>query len=225
MTKKSNYINQVFTTIAKDYDLMNNVISLGTHNIFKRKAVKKLDVQDRDTVLDLAAGTGDLTGMINKTSSAKVIMADKNDEMLKIGKERFSGNEVVVCDAVNLPFQENSIDKVIIGFGIRNFLQLDLALENIYQIMKPGGKFVIIEFAQPPLKIIRFFRNIYFRKIIPVISQILIKKKKEYHYLASSIINFPEQREIIRKLENQSFQNCNYQNHLFGGIAIYHCNK
>ncbi len=225
MSKKDIYVNQVFTTIAKDYDLMNSVISFDTHKFFKRKAVKNLQVQDNDIVLDLAAGTGDLTGMINKKSSAKVIMADMNEGMLKIGIQRFPENEIVVCDAANLPFQKNSIDKVIIGFGIRNFSQLDKSFENIYQAMKPGGKFVIIEFAQPPLKFIRFFRDFYFRKIIPIISQILIKKKQEYHYLASSIINFPEQKEIIKKLEDQSFKKCNYQNYLFGGIAIFSCEK
>jgi len=225
MSKKNQYINSVFDKIAKDYDLMNTVISFGTHNYFKRKAIKKLQVQDTSIVLDLAAGTGDLTGMINKMSSAKVIMADMNSEMLKIGAQRFPGNETVVCDAANLPFQENTFDKMIIGFGIRNFSQLDKSFENIYRVMKPGCKFVIIEFAQPPLKFIQFFRDIYFRKIIPIISQILIKKKQEYHYLASSIINFHKQKEIITKMENQSFRNCEYQNYLFGGIAIYSCEK
>ncbi|MBN2280588.1 MAG: ubiquinone/menaquinone biosynthesis methyltransferase [Candidatus Marinimicrobia bacterium] len=225
MNKKEIYINNVFTTIARDYNRMNTVISLGTHNFFKAKAVKKLQVKNRDIVLDLAAGTGDITGRIGKISSAKAIMADMNAEMLKISKQRFPDNDAVVCDAANLPFLANTFDKVIIGFGIRNFTRLEKSFENVYRVMNPGGKFVILEFAQPPSKFVRFFRNIYFRKIIPAISQILINKKQEYHYLASSIINFHNQEKIINILENQSFRKCEYRNYLFGGIAIYSCEK
>lgn len=225
MLKKQQNIDSIFTNIAKDYDLMNNVISLGTHKILKRKAVKLLAVNDFEIILDLAGGTGDLAIIISEKSNSQVVIADRNQKMLAIAKDRVHDAKRILCDVENLPFKNDSIDKVIIGFGIRNFSNLDLAFENIFRVMKNDGKLVIIEFAQPPCKIILFFRNIYFRKIIPFISQIMIKKKQEYHYLASSIINFPEQSEIISLLEKQSFQNCNFQNYLFGGIAIYNCNK
>ncbi len=223
--KLNQYINTVFSNIAKDYDLMNNVISFGSHKFIKRKAIKLLNLDDNDLVLDLAGGTGDMGILVLEESKSNVIIADRNQEMLEIAKEKIIDANLILCDAENLPFKDNSINKVVIGFGIRNFPNLDLVLEKIFRVLKNNGKLVIVEFAQPPNKIFRIFRNVYFRKIIPFVSKILIRKKQEYHYLATSIINFPEQKRIIDKLKKAEFKNCQYINYFFGNIAIYSCNK
>ena len=147
--------------------------------------------------------------------------------MLKIAKSRVSDLETqfISCIAEDLPFANSKFDKIIIGFGIRNFSDLHKSLLEIQRVLKPGGKFVVIEFSQPVNKMIRIFRNLYFKKIIPLISKLLIKKVSEYKYLSQSIINFANQRKVVGMLEETGFINCHYKNYFKGIIAIHYCTK
>ncbi len=225
MAITKNYINDVFTQIAKNYDLMNNVISLGSHNRYKRKAIDRLLVKQGELVLDLATGTGDLAEMIARQFDARMIIADRNITMLQIAQARTGNNEIFGCDAAELPFQSNSFNHVIVGFGIRNFQQLDKAFGEIYRILKPGGKLVALEFAQPGNGIIKKMRNFYFRKIVPLLSRVLIGKYAEYHYLAASVINFHDQQTILHKLSEQQYKETEVHNYIFGSIAIFEGRK
>ena len=221
MIKTDNYINDLFTQIAKDYDLMNRVISLGTHGLYKKKAISKLGINQGDVVLDLASGTGDLAKFITQKFDCRVVVADSNFTMLKITQNCVRSELITRCDAAELPFQNSSFNCVIIGFGIRNFTQLDKAFSEVYRILKSGGKLVVLEFAQPQNGFIKLLRNFYFRQIIPLITRILIGKYEEYQYLASSVINFHNQQTILGKLSGHQFGQTAVHNYIFGNIAVY----
>lgn len=224
MNKKDNSVNQVFSSIATVYDIMNNVISFGTHIHFKKTTIKKMNIISGERILDLAAGTGDLTKMIQSQSTADIVQLDANREMLHVSKNRIRECKQVLSWAEKLPFRDESFDKVIIGFGIRNFESNDLVFKEINRILKSVGKLVILEFGQPRMKIFRFFRDFYLKNIVPIISKILINKYAEYKYLASSVAAFPEQNVISNMLTDSGFT-CKYNDYLFGAITIYECIK
>ncbi len=220
-----NYINCVFSNIADNYDFMNTVISMGMHKYYKRKLVKSLNIADKEITLDLAAGTGDIgKEILNQNNMAAVLFMDLNIEMLS-QIEPVNNCFIINGDAEKLPVKSNTIDKVSIGFGIRNFQNLNKVFREIYRVLKPSGKIAILEFSQPPIGLIRTMRNFYFKSIVTKIARHLIHKNHEYNYLARSVINFYNQEKIISFLEQAGFTHCLYKNYLFGTIAIHSAEK
>lgn len=199
---------------------MNNVISFGTHKYYKKIAVKQLNIKKNERVLDLASGTGDLAKIVVADYSCEMICCDPNNEMLKINPSENS----ILAIAEELPFSHGSFDKVIIGFGIRNFQSLDISFRELNRILKNDGKLVIIEFGQPRIKLFRGLRDFYLKHIIPIISKIVTGKYSEYRYLARSVADFPDQKIIAEKLRSHGLT-CDYAEVLFGAIAIYECRK
>lgn len=223
-------VDNVFSSIHKNYDLMNDVMSLGSHRLFKRQAMKNCV---NGNLLDLAAGTGDLT-IYYRTffgSEQKVTLADPNSDMLIYAKHRldkkhiYDNLEYVTTYAEKLPFANDSFNNVSIGFGIRNFTDKEKSLKEIYRVLKQNGKLVIIDFSKPTNIAIRFFGSIYLKYFVPTIAKIFIRDNEEYHYLAKSVAEHPAQLEIIKLMEAVGFKNCNYNNKLNGIIAIHLAEK
>ena len=226
MKDRTKLVDGVFTLISKKYDLMNDVISLGFHRIIKRKALKSCQ---SGKLLDLAAGTGDLTIYFRKLYGDKniITLADPNPEMLsyaKIRLEKKSINkniEFVTCYAEKLPFKDKSFDNVTIGFGFRNFTDRIKALYEINRVLRNEGRLIIIDFNKPVNPIINVFNTFYLNNIVPILAKIITGNISEYRYLAKSIKEHPNQSKIIKMMEAAGFMNCRYENKLNGIIAVH----
>ena len=225
-TDKTKLVDNVFTSIYKKYDLMNDVISLGYHRIIKRKAINKCK---SGNLLDLATGTGDLAIYFREYfgDKNKIILADPNSEMLdyaklRLGKKSINKNiEFVTCYAEELPFQDNFFNNITIGFGLRNFTDRPKALAEINRVLKENGKLVIIDFSKPVNPIISKLNSFYLYYIVPIMAKILTGNNDEYHYLAQSIREHPNQNKIIKMMEKAGFTDCRYENKLNGIIAVH----
>ncbi len=223
---RTNLVDSVFTSIYKKYDLMNDVISLGYHRIIKRNAMKQCE---SGNLLDLAAGTGDLTIYFRKLygENNKITLADPNTEMLDYAKSRLEKKSIknnvdfVTTHAENLPFPDNSFYNVVIGFGLRNFTDRPKALKEVNRVLKENGKLIIIDFSKPVNPIINSFNNFYLSNIVPILAKVLTGNISEYRYLAKSIKEHPSQRQIIIMMEKVGFKNCKYENKLNGIIAVH----
>ncbi|MEE8342140.1 MAG: bifunctional demethylmenaquinone methyltransferase/2-methoxy-6-polyprenyl-1,4-benzoquinol methylase UbiE [Candidatus Neomarinimicrobiota bacterium] len=224
---KIKLVDGVFTAISKKYDLMNDVISLGFHRIIKRNAVKN-NCQSGD-FLDLAAGTGDCAIYFRKLfgEKNKITLADPNIEMLACAKTRLEKKSIndnidfITCYAEELPFDDNSFDNIIIGFGFRNFSDRNKALNEIYRVLRNNGNLIIIDFSRPTNPIINILNTYYMKNIVPFFAKIITRNISEYQYLASSIKEHPQQSKIIQMMENTGFTNCCYENKLNGIIAVH----
>ncbi len=223
---RTKLVDGVFTSIYKKYDLMNDVISLGYHRIIKRNAIKNCI---SGNLLDLAAGTGDLTIYFRKLfgEDIKITLADPNTEMLDYAKSRLEKMSIknnvdfVTTHAENLPFSDNSFYNVVIGFGLRNFNDRSEALAEIYRVLKNNGKLIIIDFSKPVNPIIKVFNNFYLNNIVPILARIITGNISEYRYLSQSIKEHPSQSNIIKMMEKAGFTNCKYENKLNGIIAVH----
>ena len=223
---RTKLVDGIFTSIYKKYDLMNDVISLGYHRIIKRNAIKNCI---SGNLLDLAAGTGDLTIYFRKLfgEDMKITLADPNTEMLDYAKSRLEKKSIknnidfVTTHAENLPFPNNSFYNVVIGFGLRNFNDRPKALKEVNRVLKENGKLIIIDFSKPVNPIINIFNNLYLSNIVPILAKVLTENISEYKYLAKSIKEHPNQSKIITIMENAGFTNCRYENKLNGIIAIH----
>ena len=220
-------VDGVFTSIYKKYDLMNDIISLGYHRIIKRNAIKHYCKSGN--LLDLAAGTGDLTIYFRKLygENNKITLSDPNTEMLSYAKSRLEKKsinkniEFVTCYAEKLPFKTNSFDNVAVGFGFRNFTDRIKALNEINRVLRNKGRLIIIDFSRPVNPIINALNTFYLNTIVPILAKIITGNISEYRYLAQSIKEHPNQSKIIKMMEAAGFTNCRYANKLNGIIAVH----
>ena len=225
-SQKTKMVQDVFTKVTDKYDLMNNLMSFGAHRIWKKKLIQLMNIQSNDYIIDVGSGTGDITNLIHKNhSAASIISIDLNFNMLKHGKEKIKhkSNKIswVNCNAENLPFKNNTFDKYIISFCLRNVTLIDNALYEAIRILKPGGSFYCLEFSAPISPFINRIYNFYKSKIIPVIGEQVTKNKKAYKYLEESISQFPNQDILLSKLNQIGFENTSVIN-LFNGIVSIH---
>ena len=224
--ERKDLVDSVFTSIFKRYDLMNDVISLGFHRIIKYKAIKNCR---SGSLLDLAAGTGDLAIYFRKLygDNNKITLADPNAEMLsyakiRLEKKSISKNiEFVTCYAEDLPFKDQSFDNVTIGFGFRNFTDRQKALAEINRVLKNNGKLIIIDFSKPVNPIINVLNTFYMNTIVPVLAKIITGNISEYRYLAQSIKEHPNQSKIVNMMEVAGYTKCRYENKSNGIIAVH----
>jgi len=224
--KEPENIDKIFSSIHTKYDLMNDVMSFGYHRRVKRNA---MSICKFGSLLDLATGTGDLVIYFRKIfgDANSITLADPNYEMFKHAKKRlkekslFNNTDFVPCYAEELPFNEKSFDNVSIGFGFRNFNDKNKALAEIFRVLKDDGRLIIIDFSKPINKIVKSFAALYFDKIIPLLAKIIVGSNLEYHYLAQSINQHPNQQKIIAMMESKGFRNCTYENILNGIIAVH----
>ena len=226
--EKTSLVDNVFTSVTERYDLMNDLMSFGLHRFWKKYFLLCSNIKKGEKVLDLAAGTGDITKLISKAvgDRGKVISCDINYAMLSQGRDNlidagFMKNIFYVqSDAQSLSFQENSFDHVTMAFGLRNTANISKALESIYKILKPGGSLQVLEFSKAE-KIIERPYSAFLNKVIPLLGKYVAKDEDSYKYLAESIDMHPSQNDLVKLMENSNFKNCKYNNLSFGVVSIH----
>lgn len=226
--EKTSLVDNVFTSVTERYDLMNDLMSFGLHRFWKKYFLLCSNIKKGEKVLDLAAGTGDITKLISKAvgDSGKVISCDINYAMLSQGRDNlidagFMENIFYVqSDAQSLSFQENSFDHVTMAFGLRNTANISKALESIYKTLKPGGSLQVLEFSKAE-KIIERPYSAFLNKVIPLLGKYVAKDEDSYKYLAESIDMHPSQNDLVKLMENSNFKNCKYNNLSFGVVSIH----
>ena len=226
--EKAERIAEVFDAISAKYDMMNDVMSLGTHRLVKWYAIQASNIKPGSNVLDIAAGTGDLSRLISRRVGPQgiVVHSDINEQMLKAGRARLSKADIpnnmtfLQADAENLQFADNSFDAVTIGYGIRNFTDKEQAQREILRVLKPGGQLTIIEFSRPTSRPLQMMANAYSR-LWPTFGQILVGNCKPYRYLVESIKMHPDQVTFKSMMQDAVYAHVTYEN-LMGGIAALH---
>lgn len=227
--EKEQKVAHVFHSVAKKYDLMNDLMSFGIHRLWKRFAIRMSGVRSGQHVLDIAGGTGDLAKVFSKEvgASGRVVLSDINASMLAVGKTRLTqakckNVEYVLANAESLaPFADNSFDLVTISFGLRNVTDKDAALEAMYRVLKPGGRLLILEFSKPVFEPFSKLYDLYSFTALPLIGKIVANDAQSYQYLAESIRMHPDQRTLKQMMETAQFKDCDYHN-LTGGIVAVH---
>ena len=197
---KTSLVQEVFSNIAKNYDLMNDLMSFGTHRLWKKELIDMMNIQVEDRIIDVGSGTGDLISLIlSKQIISKIYSIDLNNDMLKYGRKRFKSKKVefIKANAENLPFESDYFDKYIISFCLRNVTNIKKALLEAYRVLKPCGIFYCLEFSSPKSNLINSIYNNYKKNIIPWIGEKIAKNKKAYKYLEESIDMFPNQEELL----------------------------
>jgi len=222
---KDRFVAKVFQDVFDKYDLMNDLMSFGIHRLWKKNFMHWLNPQKNTTLIDVASGTGDIAKLyLNKINyKGYVCCVDENKGMLDLNKTKFKGNANVkwFCNsAEKLPFKNNHFDYYTISFGIRNVSNLNNALKEAYRILKPGGRFLCLEFSKVENEILNKFYKTY-SKSIPKIGKFIVGKSEPYEYLINSIEKFYSQKEFFVQIKKQNFASISYRN-LSGGIAAIH---
>jgi demethylmenaquinone methyltransferase/2-methoxy-6-polyprenyl-1,4-benzoquinol methylase len=227
-SQKASAVGSIFSSVASRYDVMNDAMSFGIHRLWKRAMIDQLSLRPHMKLLDVAGGTGDITLLaLRREPTLHVTMTDINPDMLAAGKARILDShgalpiEFTVADAEQLPFTPQSFDRVSIAFGIRNVTHIERALASVFSALKPGGKFVCLEFSKPCLPWLERVYDTYSFNVIPKLGEIIGKDKAAYQYLVESIRMFPTQDQFASMLKNAGFTQVKYTN-LTGGIVAIH---
>ena len=227
--EKARMVGAIFDSVATRYDLLNDVMSFGMHRLWRRFAVGLSGLRPGDRVLDLAGGTGEFTARLVPLvgPDGLVVLAEINGSMLRLGRERLAGRdmvgnvELVQADAECLPFGDDFFDCVTIAFGLRNVTDQDAVLASVYGALKPGAPAVILEFSHPTVRGFGPLYDFYSFYVMPVIGQLVAGNGGGYRYLAESIRVHPDQEALKRMMERVGFERCEYFN-LSGGIVAVH---
>ena len=222
--KNKKLVNNVFDYVYQNYDLMNDIMSFGSHRLWKEEFVKSLDLNLEYKIVDMASGTGDISySILKKNKLQKIYRIEPNFNMLNHNISKFNNFKNIkhICSyAENVPLRSQIIDVYLISFGLRNVSQIDNALNEAFRILKKGGGFFCLEFYKVNKPILGQLYNLY-SKTIPFIGKIFNKDSNPYEYLVKSIEDFHSQNEIKNKLNKAGFKNVNIKN-IFGGIASIH---
>lgn len=226
---KQDYVHKMFSGIAKQYDLLNNLMTLGMHNSWKKKAIKLSlnEIEAPHTALDLCSGTGDLGLMIKQLSpNTKVLCVDNCKNMLsiaqdKINKLNLNNISTEISNVENLQFDNNSYNMVSIGYGLRNLVEKEKCLSEIYRILSPGGVFMCIDLGHPTNNFWGLIFNTLFFNVIPFLGKIFAKNEEAYTYLPLSLKSWYTQSELKDLILKTGFKKCFYKN-VFGGATAIH---
>ncbi|MDO6692337.1 bifunctional demethylmenaquinone methyltransferase/2-methoxy-6-polyprenyl-1,4-benzoquinol methylase UbiE [Aliiglaciecola sp. 3_MG-2023] len=228
-TKKASMVADVFHSVAAKYDIMNDMMSMGIHRLWKRFTIDCSGVRAGHKVLDLAGGTGDLAAKFSKIVGEKgqVVLADINNAMLKVGRDKLRnkgvvGNlEYVQANAEMLPFPDNYFDVITIAFGLRNVTDKDKALASMYRVLKPGGRLLVLEFSKPQSEMLSKAYDLYSFHLLPKMGKLVANDSESYQYLAESIRMHPDQETLKAMMESVGFEQTTFHN-LTGGIVALH---
>ena len=226
--QKQGLVKGVFDSVASNYDLMNDVMSLGTHRLWKNYTIASSNVSKGDKVLDIAGGTGDLAIKFRKKvgDSGKVILSDINGSMLEEGRKNLINHGVIDVDfiqanAESLPFEDNTFDCVSIAFGLRNVTHKNIALKQMHRVLKKGGSLLVLEFSKVENETLEKIYDAYSFNLIPKLGQFFANDEDSYQYLAESIRKHPDQETLKAMALDAGFGFCEYHN-LSGGIVALH---
>jgi demethylmenaquinone methyltransferase/2-methoxy-6-polyprenyl-1,4-benzoquinol methylase len=226
--QKQGLVKGVFDSVASKYDLMNDVMSLGTHRLWKNYTIASSNVSKGDKVLDIAGGTGDLAIKFRKKvgDSGKVILSDINGSMLEEGRKNLINHGVIDVDfiqanAESLPFEDNTFDCVSIAFGLRNVTHKNIALKQMHRVLKKGGSLMVLEFSKVENEMLEKIYDAYSFNLIPKLGQFFANDEDSYQYLAESIRKHPDQETLKAMALDAGFGFCEYHN-LSGGIVALH---
>ena len=222
---KSKLVNSVFSEVYNKYDLMNDIMSLGIHRIWKDKFIDWMNPSSNSSLIDVASGTGDIAKLfsLKNKSSSTVTCIEPNENMFKKGKnnlENFKNVTWIKSNAETLPVEDNMYDYYSISYGIRNVSDINKTLREAYRVLKPGGRFMCLEFSKINNELLNFLYKNY-SKVIPALGRYIVGSSKPYEYLIKSIESFISQKELIEKMNQNNFKNCEYRN-LSGGIVSIH---
>lgn len=227
MAKKEG-VKKMFDNIAPDYDKLNHILSLNIDKRWRKKAVRELADEARPMkVLDVACGTGDFTIEIAKkvAKGSEVVGVDISDGMIAVGKEKIAKNginaDMIVADCEALPYDEGTFDRISVGFGVRNFEHLELGLSEMYRVLTPGGKLVILELSVPSNRFIRWCYKLYFLKILPFIGGLVSGDKGAYKYLPASVLRFPAPDKFMEIMKSAGFDTVEHRSLTMGVCRMY----
>ena len=224
---KKEQVAKMFDNISEDYDGLNRVISLGIDVSWRKKVVKLVGENNPQQILDIATGTGDLALMMAQLNPEKIIGLDISAGMLEVGKQKIAKAdltnkiEMIVGDSENIPFEDNTFDAITVSFGVRNFENLDKGLTEILRVLKPGGKFVVLETSNPTKFPFKQGYKFYTNFILPIIGKIFSKDKVAYSYLSESANSFPFGKAFNNILQKNGFKNAKHLPVTFGVASIY----
>lgn len=214
--KNPNKIQLLFNEISSYYDIINNLISFGTHYFIKKYSIKLLKIHPNSNILDICCGTGDFTGIINKNfPSAKIIGLDFSQKMLQQAKKKYPSQTFIVGDCTNLPFKDNEFDYITVSFGLRNVENRKQALIEAYRVMKSGGKFLHLDFSGGKIN----FASKFFDFMVPIFIKVFNKNIKHYKYLLESKKTYPPTQTLIKEFENTGFYLIEKKSFVFGVIS------
>jgi len=226
--EKSKMVENVFDTVAPNYDLMNDLMSFGIHRLWKRVAIESSGLREDSKVLDLAGGTGDMVKLMRDKVGQEglIVLSDINWNMLQEGRDRLinegiEGINLAQIDAQFIPFKDETFDLITIAFGLRNVTNKGKALSSILGSLKKGGKLIILEFSKPTNEIFREIYDIFSFEVIPKIGELIANTEESYRYLAESIRMHPTQEELKILMEDEGFIDCQYENLTNGVVAIH----
>ena len=223
--QKTKLVQNVFSSVAPNYDIMNDLMSLGMHRLWKKRFVETVDLKENEIVLDVGSGSGDIASEILKENlPTSLYLLDLNDEMLLEGRKRLKKEKNIkyfIGNAEKLNFENNFFDKYTISFCLRNVTEYLLSIKEAYRVLKPGGKYCCLEFSTPKSSLISSSYKIYKSRILPLLGEIVAKDKNAYNYLSESIDLFPSQEELNKNLNDCGFTKVETIN-LFNGIVAIH---
>ena len=226
--KKAGHVGGVFHSVAEKYDLMNDVMSLGMHRLWKKILIELSELNENSVVLDIASGTADIPRLISKKfKSASIHVTDINESMLALGKDRainenfFQNCSFALASGESLPYQDHAFDLVTIGFGLRNFTNKLNGLKEMKRVLKPGGILLILEFSKPTNSLFSKVYDWYSFNIIPKLGSLFANDSESYQYLAESIRMHPDQKTLKNMVKNAGFEQCKFYNLVNGVVAIH----
>jgi demethylmenaquinone methyltransferase / 2-methoxy-6-polyprenyl-1,4-benzoquinol methylase len=225
-TEKAKKVAGVFTSVASKYDVMNDLMSVGLHRLWKRFAIEISGVRAGQRVLDVAGGSADLSRLFLKKvgGSGQVVLTDINNAMLRVGRDRLLDEGITTpttqCDAEHLPFPDNYFDCVSIAFGLRNVTHKDAALREMHRVIKPGGRVIVLEFSKVAKPLEKVY-DLYSFKLLPKIGQLIAGDADSYRYLAESIRMHPGQDELKQMMKEVGLEKVEYFN-MTGGVVAVH---
>lgn len=223
-TEKQTLVNNVFNSVADKYDLMNDLTSLGIHRLWKDSLINWLAPQPYQKLADIAGGTGDISVKFLLAGGCSAHIIDINKEMITKGKLKNSNNNNLswtIASAENLPMADNSYERASMGFGLRNITNRVLALKEVYRILKPGGRFICLEFSHVENSLLKKIYDVWSFQFMPRIGQKITGDKEAYNYLVESIRQFPSQPELTQMFSEAGFSRVKYRN-LSNGIVTLH---
>ncbi|WP_376097872.1 class I SAM-dependent methyltransferase [Roseomonas sp. CCTCC AB2023176] len=225
--QKARMVRDVFDSVAPKYDVMNDLMSLGLHRVWKRIFINAIGAGPRDTLLDLAAGTGDIGFLARERGAGRVILADINHSMLNVGQGRaldrglVAGLDFVCCDAERLPFPDRCVDRISMAFGLRNCTDKDAVLREMRRVLRPGGKALVLEFSRLQVAALDPIYDAWSFKALPAIGARVAKDSESYRYLAESIRMMPDQDRLAGMFGDAGLERVSHRN-LSGGIVAIH---